>query len=309
MYRTIETSLWDDPKVLSLDSPAKLLFIYLITNRWAHVSGIYRIPAVIARSELAFTDTVYDRVCDRVSGAGLASFDQTREIVFVKNMMRYQGRGEKNERSAANQLKTLHNSFLIKEFLDFYPSVKRYVSDTLLDRVSDTVSRVGIQEQEQEQEQESTAPLASLPENPANLENMTKQENLERTKEKNPPREKDEAYEIWAERFQELRKVRYGSKAADFVWLAKLRKQLQLDGRGTPPGWQIAIDNYLATPQGKYTLADLCSRYDVFLADRLDRFGKPEGSMELNPEQRSRRLSQGLCPQCGNDPRSCQHTG
>jgi hypothetical protein len=48
MYRTIETSMWTDAKFRGLPAPARLLFLYLITNPHAHVSGIYYLPDVIA---------------------------------------------------------------------------------------------------------------------------------------------------------------------------------------------------------------------------------------------------------------------
>ena len=51
MYRTIDTTcLWDDPKVKPLCADAKLLFVYLVTNRHAHLSGIYYLlPAAIVK--------------------------------------------------------------------------------------------------------------------------------------------------------------------------------------------------------------------------------------------------------------------
>jgi hypothetical protein len=70
-------------------------------------------------------------------------------------MFFYQGKGEKNERAVANHIATLHNSFLVNEFLSLYPTVKRWLKD----RVSDRVSEFGTQEQEQEQEQEQNTPI------------------------------------------------------------------------------------------------------------------------------------------------------
>ena len=146
-YRVIEDSIWDDPKVAALDSEAKLAFVYLVTNRQAHVSGIYVLPSVLAAHQTGLTPKHWDRVSDRVSELGLARFDHPREVVWVVNMMRYQGRGEKNASSAAKHILTLHKSPLIKDFCLHYPDVGALIPDTLCDTVS-------VQEQEQEQEQE-----------------------------------------------------------------------------------------------------------------------------------------------------------
>ena len=152
MYRTIDTSLWDDPKVKKLEPLAKLLFMYLITNRHAHVSGIYYLPPILAAHETALTTARLDTLLNTLSSSGLARFDRERSVVWVRRMFFYQGKGEKNQRAAANHLVTLHNSPLLKEFLSLYPAVKKYVRDT----VSDTPSEFGTQEQEQEQEQEQS---------------------------------------------------------------------------------------------------------------------------------------------------------
>lgn len=94
----------------------------------------------------------------------------------------------------------------------------------------------------------------------------------------NGSKPKDEAYEIWCSEFAEHRQIAYRGKAGekgDFVQLAGLRRQLEIGTREIPKNWKESIHNYFQTPQGKYTLADLCSRYDVFNLGALDRFNKP----------------------------------
>lgn len=90
-------------------------------------------------------------------------------------------------------------------------------------------------------------------------------------------RPRDEAYEGFTAAFQQYRGIPYRSVKGDFVELAGLRSRLHIANRKTPDRWEASIRNYLATPQGKYTLADLCSRFDVFMRGALDRFGKPIG--------------------------------
>ena len=159
VYRSIETSLWDDPKVRQLPPHAKLLFVYLISNRHSHVSGIYILPAVLGQYDTGISSREWDTLCDTLSRPGLARFDPSIDVVWVVNMFRYQGRGEKVERSAAAQLQTLHNSFLIAEFCKAYPPVSKHLPDRVLDRAS----RPRIQEQEQEQLQEEEQEQKKLP--------------------------------------------------------------------------------------------------------------------------------------------------
>jgi hypothetical protein len=142
MYRTICTQLWTDKKVQRLSVQGKLLFVYLITNPHTHLSGIYYIPKELIKLETGLSDTLLDTLWHTLSGDEhkLAYYDPDNSIVFVRNMFRYQGKGEKNERSAANHLKTLHDSSLIPLFLENYQSVKPYCDASWLDTLSDTLS-------------------------------------------------------------------------------------------------------------------------------------------------------------------------
>ena len=153
MYRTIESSFWSDPKVQSLSPQAKLVFLYLITNDRAHVSGIYYLPMAVMAVETGYPINTLSRVVRELIACETIAIDSERAIFWVKKMFRYQGRGSKNNSSATKQLTTLHNSPLIKDFCKLYPSVKPRKNDRVSDRVSE-VGRRSSQEQEQEQEQE-----------------------------------------------------------------------------------------------------------------------------------------------------------
>lgn len=86
---------------------------------------------------------------------------------------------------------------------------------------------------------------------------------------------RDLAYDAFARQHQSQIGCPYGSTKADFVRLAALRRQLGLSSREAPADWEASICNYFETPQGKYSLADLASRYAVFRKTSLDRYGKP----------------------------------
>jgi hypothetical protein len=164
MYRTIDTAFWTDPKVRSLPSDAKLLFLYLVTNTHTHVGGIYYLPDVVIVHETGLAAGVLDTLWDRVSSAGLVRRDPESEVLWVKNMLRYQGYGEKIFRSVAKHIATLHNCPLVNDFLAFYPQVARFVSDRVSLGYSESGS-IWLQEQEQEQDiEEESANADSCPE-------------------------------------------------------------------------------------------------------------------------------------------------
>jgi len=141
IYRTICTQLWTDKKVQRLSVQGKLLFVYLITNPHTHLSGIYYLPIELVMKETGLSNTLSHTLFDTLSAPenDLVYYDPENSIVFVTNMFRYQGRGEKNERSAAVHNSSLHNSPLVAMFLERYPRVKQFCDQSFLDRVSDTV--------------------------------------------------------------------------------------------------------------------------------------------------------------------------
>jgi hypothetical protein len=85
----------------------------------------------------------------------------------------------------------------------------------------------------------------------------------------------DHAVVQFASRFEEERGIPYAFGAGDYVQLLNLRNRLGLEKGECPEGWETACINYLASAFGRYTMADMCSRYDVFLKTPLDRFNRP----------------------------------
>jgi len=150
MYRTTESSFYTDPFVKNLKAPAKFLFQYLWTNAHTHVSGLYFITKKTMSKETGINtdkiDTLLDTLYDRVL------YDDNEEVVWVKNMLKYQGKGARNQKSAADQLRKFPECVYIIPYIEQYPPVKTHLSDNFINRVSD---RVRSQEQEQEQDQET----------------------------------------------------------------------------------------------------------------------------------------------------------
>jgi hypothetical protein len=154
MFRTIDTAFWTDPKVKDLPSDGKLLFLYLITNPHTHVSGIYYLPTVVISHETGLSKTRLDTLWDSLSRLGFARRDQKTEVVWVVNMFRYQGKGEKNIISASSQLKILHNSPLCQQFAEIYPEVLQVKNGYRIGYGIQSSPAQGPQEQEQDKDKE-----------------------------------------------------------------------------------------------------------------------------------------------------------
>jgi hypothetical protein len=169
MYRSIDTALWSDPKVRSMSSEGKLLFIYLITNSHAHLSGIYYLPLVTVAHELGIEETKIRYQVDTLSNKKLVMFDDDFEIFWVVNMLFYQGRGSKIMTSVSKQLESLHDCPLIERFLNHYKHLRiKAVAKKLSKPDTKSIPHpkldgVGLQEQEQEQDKDKKKePLTPL---------------------------------------------------------------------------------------------------------------------------------------------------
>jgi hypothetical protein len=80
-------------------------------------------------------------------------------------------------------------------------------------------------------------------------------------------------YDYFAQRYEEKYKYPYVNKQADFVRYNSWKKADS--GRSSEADFERAVLNYLASPLGQHTFADLVNRFAVFRLSPLDRFGKP----------------------------------
>lgn len=88
MYRSIETAMWDDPWFAELPPNAKLLFIYLITNRRATACGVFEIQrrALVFETGLSgdAVKEAIDALAEKVTWWG------DHQIIWVHNFYRRQ---------------------------------------------------------------------------------------------------------------------------------------------------------------------------------------------------------------------------
>ena len=123
MYRQIDCKLWTDPKVRELNSNGKLLFLYFLTHTHSHFSGIYYIPMTTICHETAIKRDGVEKGIRSLLDVSLTQYDPVNEIVWVCNMLTYNGVSKNILLGVANHLETLHNTPLIHDFLKHYESL------------------------------------------------------------------------------------------------------------------------------------------------------------------------------------------
>lgn len=228
MFRTIETPIWSDPKIRKLNTDGKLLFIYLITNSHAHVGGIYYIPEVLIFLETGIKKKKLDTLWDTLSNLKLIYRDRVFDVVWVVNMLRYQGKGEKIQISVQKHLRTLHDTELIPRFIKHYKDWEF----VLPDRVSDRVSEVGVKEQEQIKDKDiEIGGLFLKGEEDVKMGGRRPSKNQKGIK-GNVDKSVDKCEAVWLKRLKRIQSRTWGS-----VLLNEKQLTVLLDGEGKVPGY------------------------------------------------------------------------
>lgn len=121
-YRTIHTKFWQDEWVCELEPDAKLLFIYLVTNRAASLAGIYRLPTKFIAFETGITPARVARLLDEFQKAGKVFHEDG--VIWVKRLRSYQtynGKAsEQVDKRISKDLAEIPDSKLKREYLAYY---------------------------------------------------------------------------------------------------------------------------------------------------------------------------------------------
>jgi hypothetical protein len=108
---------------------------------------------------------------------------------------------------------------------------------------------------------------------------------------------KNPHYDYFADAYRRKMDYPYQNTTGDFRQYATWKKRDA--GITDEPSFKKAVDNYLASPQGKYTFADLVTRFAVFRLSALDRFGKHVETKTPTPSSAAP-LPRKTCGQCVN---------
>ena len=140
MYRKVHDSLWADPAVKRLCPQGKLLFVYLITGPQAHLGGIYVLPPPLAAYNTGIKEKDLDTLWDTLSMGHLAYRDGASDVVWVRQMLRYQGSGAKIQTCVQEQIDSLPPNTLVSRYIRHYEGHGFTFTSRHSDTPSDTLS-------------------------------------------------------------------------------------------------------------------------------------------------------------------------
>jgi hypothetical protein len=132
--RSFNDSYWGDPFVQDLEKDAKLLFVYLWTNKRCNSAGLYEITLKTISFETGIDIDLLPTLLDQLSQK--VKWEWASNIIWVRNFLKHQPKSPQFLKSVADSLSSISSNDIVKEMLDYYSSIGvlipyRYPIDTV----------------------------------------------------------------------------------------------------------------------------------------------------------------------------------
>lgn len=120
MYSKIESRFWQDEKIRTLSTEAKLIFLYLLSCPHRNMLGLFYLPIAYVSHDLGMPFETLSKGFQELLDKGLISLDNDNHMVFIRHFLRYNPLENKNQvKGAINKLKELPNTPLLAELYEF----------------------------------------------------------------------------------------------------------------------------------------------------------------------------------------------
>ncbi len=115
--RGFQTELWTDPYIQGLPPEAKLLFIYLWTNKHCNQAGLYEVTLKTMAFDTGLSQDSLDDLLKQLEPKVIWYPEQN--LIWVKNFLKRQCKSQSFLIAAAKCLKSIRLNGLVKEFIEY----------------------------------------------------------------------------------------------------------------------------------------------------------------------------------------------
>jgi hypothetical protein len=115
--RGFQTELWTDPFIQDLSPEAKLLFIYLWTNKHCNQAGLYEITLRTIAFDTGLSVESLPEIMKQIEPK--VAWYPEQNLVWVKNFLKRQCKSNSFLIAAAKSLKPVRNNGLVAEFINY----------------------------------------------------------------------------------------------------------------------------------------------------------------------------------------------
>ncbi|MDD5037954.1 MAG: hypothetical protein PHN78_01355, partial [Dehalococcoidales bacterium] len=115
--RGFQTELWTDPYIQGLPPEAKLLFIYLWTNKHCNQAGLYEVTLKTMAFDTGLSQDSLNALLKQLEPK--VAWYPEQNIIWVKNFLKRQCKSQSFLIAAAKCLKSIRLNVLVKEFIEY----------------------------------------------------------------------------------------------------------------------------------------------------------------------------------------------
>jgi hypothetical protein len=115
--RRFDTGYWNDPDIMDLPMRAKLLYLYLWTNRHCNQAGLYEIALKTISFETGLAIEELPELLEIL--VKKVTWVPKQNLIWVKNFLHRQSKSPQFLAAAAKCLENINNNGLVKEYVDY----------------------------------------------------------------------------------------------------------------------------------------------------------------------------------------------
>jgi len=115
--RGFQTELWTDPFIQGLPPEAKLLFVYLWTNKHCNQAGLYEITLKTMAFDTGLPQGSLPTLLKQLEPK--VAWYPEQNLIWVKNFLKRQCKSQSFLIAAVKSLKSIRNNGLAKDFIDY----------------------------------------------------------------------------------------------------------------------------------------------------------------------------------------------
>jgi hypothetical protein len=115
--RRFDTGYWNDPDIMKLPMKAKLLYLYLWTNRHCNQAGLYEVALETIQFETGLDLQDIEEMLELLKKK--VDWFPDQNLIWVKNFLHRQSQSPQFLAAAAKCLKAIGNNGIVKEFLRY----------------------------------------------------------------------------------------------------------------------------------------------------------------------------------------------
>lgn len=109
-YNNIDSQIWRDKRLKRVSPLGRYLFIYLFTNAYVPLSGIYELDEEVAKAETGLNSHFDELLKENVRKCNI-KYDRKSGLIWVINKFKRSSKSEKVLKHVAKQLINLDHPF------------------------------------------------------------------------------------------------------------------------------------------------------------------------------------------------------